>query len=162
MEKGPGDLLGRNAGAGVGAGVFPVIEACAGGTAALDGALLHENNLLTGARRGNGREAARHAASQDKHVTLFRIHKPQLRRPGPGILIIHAFTSGQATQWPGVYSLRGMSPARQPGLAWGQRAAKRQPGLGLTGLVTSPWSRSRCLWRLSMLGMGMAASSALV
>ena len=46
--------------------------------------------------------------------------------------------------------------------AYGQRAANRQPGFGLIGLATSPCSSSLRLWQDSILGIGIAFSSACV
>lgn len=44
VHVGPGNLLGGDAGAGVGAGALPVVEACAAGAGALGCALLHEHD----------------------------------------------------------------------------------------------------------------------
>ena len=74
----------------------------------------------------------------------------------------HYVTSAQAQKWFGETSRRGMSAPSQASTASGQRLAKRQPGLGLIGLVSSPLMISGLRPLADADGTGIAESRDLV
>lgn len=74
----------------------------------------------------------------------------------------HACYLIHATRWPGSFSIKGISPLLHSSDACGHLDAKRQPGFGSIGLVTSPLMISFILSSGLMLGLGIAASNAAV
>ena len=100
---------------------------------------------------------------------MFFISLTPFNHKAPGIFAPEAFkitfyqpaVRWQATKWPFSISTSSGPSVLHRSVAYGQRAAKRQPGFGLIGEVISPFSIIRSLFFFK-LGTGIAESRAWV